>query len=97
MTMKYICQENTAGISFIEAYLKQSGFTVEIYHDEEVKEDLMKTISSYSFVYMATHGCVGLMGPEVMTGEVANTSTIALFWNILKAGRTSGLIIDPLC
>ncbi len=77
----------------IEAYLQQSGFSVEIYRDEDVTVDLMKTVSTYSFVYMATHGCVGLIGSEVMTGEVANSSTIALFWNLLKAGRTSGLTI----
>ncbi len=60
MTMKYICQKNTAGISFIEAYLKQSGFTVEIYHDEEVKVDLMKTMGS--ILAVMTCGILKLLG-----------------------------------
>jgi len=83
----------------IKKYLQQSGFSVEIYRDEEVTVDLMKTISNYEFVYMATHGGVGFYGIGsnigILTGQIADEDTIFLKWDLLTAGATKGLIVRP--
>ncbi|MGA1869174.1 MAG: PQQ-binding-like beta-propeller repeat protein [bacterium] len=87
----------------IESALQQSDYSVEIYRDEAVTVDLMKKLSEYQVIYISTHGGIGFMGTglggniQIMTGEIADNSAIARFWNLLKAGATSGLTLFTPC
>lgn len=71
----------------IHTYLQQSGYSensIEIYRDEEVTVDLMKTLSNYDFIYMATHGNVGssnLIGVSI--GQAVSSWSIVALWNSL--------------
>lgn len=74
--------------------LENSGYSIDIFRDKEVTVDLMKTLSDYNFVYMATHGGVGITSISIMTGQVADRSTLSgFFHNTMEWWLTSGLVI----
>ena len=73
-------------VEAISTYLQQSAYAVpDIYSNEEVTIDLMKTLCNYDFIYMATHGATRYYPHDVsiLTGQIADSNIFYELWTYL--------------